>query len=245
MASTSETGHAKIETNFFTLITFCTGYGPTYNPSNPDIAITALTDSHTAAKATIQVVKVKKVPFDNAEGARMLIYKPLKPLSTKIIGALKAVNASKTVIKDAETINRKIQGKRAPGTPPASLPANGVPTPDPVSVSQQSYDMQLDHFKSLVELVAAEPKYIPNETPLQVVALNGYINEMENINQTVRIAYTPYSNAMIDRNTALYGSERGLVDLAQTVKNYVKSTFNASSPQFKQISGLRFRRPKQ
>jgi hypothetical protein len=35
-----------------------------------------------------------------------------------------------------------------------------------------------------------------------------------------------------------------LVDLAFEVKKYVKSLFGATSPQFKQVSGLQFKKPK-
>lgn len=41
-----------------------------------------------------------------------------------------------------------------------------------------------------------------------------------------------------------YASDTGLVDLAGLVKKYVKSLYGADSPQFKQISGLEFTRPK-
>ncbi|MBK7148718.1 MAG: hypothetical protein IPH78_07800 [Bacteroidetes bacterium] len=39
MASTTETGHAKNVANFEDLISFCTGYGASYNPSKAAIAI--------------------------------------------------------------------------------------------------------------------------------------------------------------------------------------------------------------
>ena len=39
----AETGHAKNVSNFQTLITFCTGYGADYNPTNAMIELTALT----------------------------------------------------------------------------------------------------------------------------------------------------------------------------------------------------------
>jgi hypothetical protein len=47
---------------------------------------------------------------------------------------------------------------------------------------------------------------------------------------------------MQTRNIKLYSPETGIVDTAQTVKNYVKSVFGATSPQYKQISKLIFRK---
>ena len=41
-------------------------------------------------------------------------------------------------------------------------------------------------------------------------------------------------------DSTLYNPLSGLVQTALDVKKYVKSVFGASSPQFKQVSGLEF-----
>ena len=242
MASSSETGHSKNVTNFETLILSCTGFGADYNPSISDILISNLTTQHTDAKVSLQLVKTTEAPFNEVEGQRKTIFKPVKPTSTKVLNALKGVKAPATVITDAETINRKIQGKRADNT--IDVVVAGQTPKDKISVSQQSYDMQIEHFSKLIELVSIEPKYNPNETPLKVATLTTFKNQLVTINTSLKTIYTPYKNAMINRDTKLYSSETGIVDTAQTVKNYVKSVFGASSPQFKQISKLVFRKLK-
>ena len=239
MASTSETGHAKNVSNFETMISYCTSYGTTYNPSNSEILLSELTTLYTQSKASVKLVHTTESPFNEVEGQRKTIFKPLKPLSTKVLGALRGANAPATVIADAETINRKIQGKRANNSA-VETPKDETPK-DKISVSQQSYDMQIDHFDKLIELVTIEPKYIPNEIPLKVVTLNDYKTQLETINTTVKNAYTPYSNAMIARDKKLYDPQTGLVERAQIVKNYVKSIFGASSPEYKVINKLRFK----
>ncbi|MBI4929199.1 MAG: hypothetical protein HY841_00430, partial [Bacteroidetes bacterium] len=50
MASTTETGHAKNVANFEDLISFCTGYGTSYNPSKAGIKLPALNTQFTGAK---------------------------------------------------------------------------------------------------------------------------------------------------------------------------------------------------
>ena len=237
--SVSETGHAKNISNFETMISYCTGYGPTYNPSNPAILLTALTALHTESKEALKLVKTTETPFNKVEGQRKLLFKPLKPLATKVMGAIRSSGAPQTVIDDAETINRKIQGKRA-NTVKAEIPAGEIPK-NKISVSQQSYDLQIDHLEKLIELAVAEPKYTPNETPLQVATLTNYKAELETINSSVKNAQTLYSNAMIARDKKLYDPITGLVSSAQVVKNYVKSIFGASSPEYKQINKLRFK----
>ena len=235
-----ETGHNKNVTNFETLIIACTGFGAPYNPSNPSITIPVLATQHLDAKASVKDVKTTETPFNNVEGQRKTIFKPLKPTSTKVLNALKGASAPATVISDAETINRKIQGKRADNTI-EEVPTGEAPK-DKNSVSQQSYDMQIDHFEKLIELADIEPKYNPNEEPLKIVTLNNYKTELETINTAVKTAYIPYKTAMQTRDIKLYAPETGIVDTAKTVKNYVKSVFGATSPQYKQISKLIFRK---
>ena len=239
MASTSETGHSKNVSNFETMISYCTGYGITYNPSNSDIVLSELITFHTDSKASVKLVKTTETPFNDVEGQRKLIFKPLKPLATKVLGAIRSSGAPSTVIADAETINRKIQGKRANNTTEETSTEEAPK--DKISVSQQSYDMQIDHLEKLIELVDVEPKYNPNEIPLQIATLTNYKTQLETINTAVKNSYTPYSNAMIARDKKLYDPATGLVARAQLVKNYVKSIFGASSPEYKQINKLRFK----
>jgi hypothetical protein len=239
MASSSEVGHTKNVANFESLISYCTGFGAVYNPSNTNLNLTALTALHTESKVTLKSVKTTKATFDEIEGERKVLFKPLKPLSTKMLGALKSSGAASTVIDDAKTINNKIQGRRA--NIGSATPTTNAETKDTISASQQSYDLQIDHFEKLIELLTTEPKFNPNETPLKLVTLTTYKTKLETANTAVKNAYTPYSNAMIARDIKLYNPENGLVERSKLVKNYVKSIFGASSPEYKQINKLRFK----
>ena len=113
MASTSETGHAKNAANFEDLISFCTGYGVTYNPSKVAIKLPGLTTLSTNANAALQAVKVAKTAYDNTTNAREVAFKPLKPLATKIVNALAATDSTVQTLDDVKTSNNKIQGRRA------------------------------------------------------------------------------------------------------------------------------------
>ena len=112
MPSTSETGHAKNAANFKSMIAFVNAYGATYNPSNGEIKTAALDTKLTDANAAMSAVIAAKPAYINAVNARQLEFKDLKPLSTRIVNALAVSGAGAGVIKDAKTINRKIQGSR-------------------------------------------------------------------------------------------------------------------------------------
>lgn len=243
MASTSETGHAKNVANFEDLISFCTGYGATYNPSKVAIKLPGLTTLLTNANAALQAVKVAKTTFDNATNAREIAFKPLKPLATKIVNALAATDSTQQTVDDAKTTNNKIQGRRAKAIKEPEPAAAGVVVA-PVktaSTSQQSYDKLIDHFAQLIQTLTAEPKYIPNENELKVATLNTMLTDLKTKNTAVINANTALSNARIARDKVLYAPDTGLVDTALDVKQYVKSLFGASSPQYKQVSGLEFK----
>lgn len=172
MASTSETGHSKNVANFEDLISFCTGYGGSYNPSKASIKLAALSTLQTNAQSSIGGVTVSKVAFTNATNARQAAFEPLKKLCIKIVNALDATDATDKLVKDAKGINNKIQGKRS-GEKPTPPPSGATEATEDktISVSQQSYDSLIENFAKLIELVSSEPTYTPNETDLQVSTL--------------------------------------------------------------------------
>lgn len=245
MASTSETGHAKNAANFEDLISFCTGYGAQYNPSKAILQIANLTTLHTNAQNSIGSVTASKTAFSNATNARQNAFDPLKKHCTRVVNALDATDATDKLVKDAKSINNKIQGKRAGEKPkPVSATATDAAEDKSISVSQQSYDSLIDNFDKLIQLVGTEPTYTPNETELQISTLQTDLGNLKTVNTAVINAYTNYSNSRITRNNILYGATSGLVDVALEVKKYVKSVFGATSPQFKQVSKLEFTRPR-
>ncbi len=245
MKSINETGHAKNVANFEDVISFCTAYGSNYNPSKTSITLPELNTQFSNAENAIAQVTTTKNAFDNVTGIRQTTFAPLKPLATKIINALSATDAPDTVIKDAKTINRKLQGTSTTKkgevnteTPPSENTTNTI------STSQQSYDRLIDSFNKLIDLVGAEPKYIPNENDLKFTNLKTFLINLKTANTNVISKYTDYSNARIERDNQLYNPNNGLVETALSVKKYVKSVFGASSPQYKQVSGIKFTRPK-
>ena len=243
MPSTSETGHAKNVANFQDLISFCTGYGATYNPSKAALSIANLQAQLTAAQTALNNTKSTQTAFNNATNKRMELFKPLKSHSTKIINALDATDASAETVKDARTINRKLQGQKANGKKePAILPEGATPPADKtISTSQQSYDQQMEHYSKLIELLLSDSNYTPNEADLTVAANQAKLTDLKNANTAVVDTYTNWSNSRIDRNNALYNPLTGLVNTALDVKKYVKSIFGATSPQYKQVSKLEFK----
>ena len=239
MAAKFETGHAKNVANFKKLMSACTEFGTTYNPSNSLLTMTSLKTIHAQSKVSLNKVSKTKSVHDDFEGERGRLFKNYKPLATQIMGAVKSSGAPQSVIDDAMTINRKMQGRRAPRTKATTNP-DGTPI-NRNSVSQQSFDMRIEHLDRMIELLDVEPKYNPNEVQLSVEGLRGYHDELETINEKVIETYGYYNTAMTERNRKLYIPETGLIAIAQSVKNYVKSIYKTNTPEYKTISKLAFK----
>ena len=242
-SSVSEVGHAKNVANFADLISYCTAYGTTYNPSKAALQLTALNTLLATAQTELANVTTAKNTFNTVTGDRQLTFEPLKPLATKVFNYLSVTDAISEIIADAKTINNKLQGKRT-GTTAENPPTEGENQNNTVSVSRQSYDMLTENFSALIDLVSSVPSYTPNETELTTASLTAYLGELQTANTNVINAEVAYSNARISRNSVLYSENTGLVDIASDVKKYVKAIFGATSPQYKQISGIKFTKPK-
>lgn len=244
MSSISEMGHAKNVANFDELISFITSYGATYNPSKPGIKLAALQAIATNSKNAIGAVNNALPAYSNAVSARDAAFAPLSKLITRVSNAIKATDTTEQVDESAKTLIRKLQGTRA--TPKkteeekAAAKAEGKEIKE-VSSSQMSYDNRLDNLDKLIKLLASIALYAPNEVELKVTTLTALYNDLKAKNAAVVAATAPLSNARIARNDLLYKPNTGLVDIALDTKTYIKSLFGAASPQYKQVSGLKFK----
>ena len=242
MASTSETGHAKNVANFQDLISFVTGYGATYNPNKNALKLPQLNALYTASQGSIADVVTKNTAYNNKVNERVIAFKDLKSLSTRLINALQTTDATSEKIADAKAFNKKMQGIRAKAVETPTDPS--APAPNTISTSQQSYDQQIQHLAGIISVLQSEPSYLPNETELQIATLIAKQADLNAKNSAVATAYTNVSNSRIARDVRIYGTDTGLFDVATEVKKYVKSVYGATSAQFAQVKGIEFTKKK-
>jgi hypothetical protein len=242
MASTSEVGHAKNVANFQDLIEFTTGYGATYNPSKNSLKLPQLIALKAAAEVNLTDVISKNTNYNNKVNERIIAFSDVKSLATRLVNALQTTNATTQTISDAKTFNRKLQGKKASKDQTPTDP--NTPAPTTISTSQQSYDQLIQHLAGLKSVLQAEPSYTPNEPELTIPTLQAKITDLTTKNTAVATAYTNISNSRIARNETLYSNTTGIVETANEVKKYVKSVYGASSPQFAQVKGIEFNKPR-
>lgn len=239
----TETGHAKNVANFQTIISYCTSYGSKYQPSPATLTVANLQTQWIAADEILDNCKTTETAFDNATDARRDFFADIKKLGTKVVNALIVSGVADSIVEGAKTINRKLQGQRATPLPEPIKAEDGVDiTPKTISASQQGFDSLVEHVTGLLELVSSQPEYNPNEEELKVASLQTYLAGLKTTNTNVINANTTWSNDRIERNRQLYAEKLGVVDTCLSVKSYIKSAFGATSPQYKQVGGLGFKK---
>lgn len=239
----AETGHAKVVSNFALMIAFCTGYGTDYDPTNAMIELAALNVVLTDAQAALDDVQAKVAPWKDKVADRENIYKGIRARTTQLLAAFEACGAEKNKVDNARTYHRQVHGRRATALPPDD-PGTPEDESKGKSVAHTSYVQTAESFGQMLEILAEEPLYAPNETHLTIATNQALLAAMEEANDKVVGKAVPLSNSRIARNNTLYDKPGNILERAALVKKYVKSVYGATSPQFEQVSGLEFRRVK-
>ena len=244
MPSTSEKGHVQNVNSLDLLIKTCQGFSTKYNPSRAALKIANLQILYTANDGSLTTITNKLRTYNNVVNDRRVFFAPAKKLATKVLNALKASAPTAQILEDAKGINRKIQGTRAAkidDAPPADTSATTPgDTSTYISVSQQSYVSIADRFNEYNTLLKTVANYAPNEVELQTATLTIFTTGLKTNNTNVNTATVDIQNARIARNVVMYKEETGLYDIAQAVKDYVKSIYGATSVEYKQVSKIKF-----
>jgi hypothetical protein len=239
----AETGNAINVANFKQMISSVQGYGGVYKPANTAIELGALQSSVGLADAGMDGVTTSLMPWKVKVNDRENEYAGIGKLSTRVAASFASSGAEANAVEDMKGFARKIAGARK-----SKIPIDDPNTPEDESkhnsVSQRSYTQIVEHFDNMIGMCENEPKYHPNETELQVGSLHTKSDACKQKNQGVIDTITPLDNSRIGRDKALYDESTGIVELARLVKLYVKSLFGAGSPEYRQISGLRFTKPR-
>ncbi len=239
----NEAGHAKNIANFASYISMVTIMGGVYNPSNALIKLTALQTSLTDFEAAMAAVTPKASAETIALNERQAAFEPLSALVTRIASAADVGINNALFSNDLRTLKRKLQGRRA------SAKVNDDPsTPDideskqSISSSQMSFDNRIANFEELINLLITNGTYKPNEAELQISALEAMLADMKAKNTAAVNAVNEARAARTARDSKLYNETDGIIALTKLVKEYVKSVFGPQSPQYKQLTALKFKK---
>ena len=147
---------------------------------------------------------------------------------------------SEGTLDQAKSLNRTIQGgKKKTIIPPDE---NGEPN-NTVSTSRQSYTQMAENFGILLQLLATISTYNPNEDDLKLTNLTTYQESLVSSTQSVDQTEAELNAKIIERDQILYADGTGLYTIAQNVKKYVKSLYGATSPEYSNVSAIKFTSP--
>jgi hypothetical protein len=215
-----------------------------YNPANTKLKLPALNTQHTAADGSVDALAAALAPNKLAISEREALFGGLRERVVRSRNFLKASGAPKEVAEDAEQFVRKLSGgrrkPRAKAAAAGDAPAANAETPATRSSSQMSYDNQVGHLQSYIEIVKNVSQYNPNEADLKVAALTAYADDLTNKSNAVTTTSAALTQARGTRDRLLYLDDDSVVNTAKLVKSYVQAALGSDSPLFKKIKSLKF-----
>jgi len=247
MKSANLSGNEQNVTNLGLLITVIRTFGPAYNPPKPSLTIPGLTELLEKGKLEINAANIAEVTYNNALSARTVVFDGYDGLITRSINALRIMDVPAQTLAQAEALVRELRGKRASelltDEELAAAKAEGNPTKQVVK-HNSTINSKLENSEKYILLLESIPDYRPNEPELTTPALRSKLEDMKTKHEQVVSAVAAFDATRLSRDTLLYADSTGLVDNGQNAKIYTKSVFGATSPQYKQVSGIEFKKPR-
>lgn len=257
MSTVFETGHSKNVANLLKYEQFLATLGGTYNPSNVNITVSAFTNLYINADAKVNSANTIFTDWKNNTNQREIIFKELKNLSTKLLGALQSTGTTTQTIDDFTFLVKKFRGSSKKKTTnagrlsapppnetdpvPSDTPIPNDPnSPSTISTSQQSFDNRIQHFSKMILLLQSQPIYSPNEIEYQVPTLQAKLATITTLNDNANTSYANLRASRISRNAFLYAEATGMLDLIKQSKAYVKSLYGANSQQYHTANSIKF-----
>ncbi|XZF12810.1 hypothetical protein ACTHGU_13565 [Chitinophagaceae bacterium MMS25-I14] len=237
MSSTSETGHYKNVATFGRLVDAVATIDA-YQPTRAGLQLGTLTDLFNTAEALMKELKQADAIYKKDTKVRATAFDAMMHTATRIYNSLAAADDNSPLLPAAKAHLDKLRGERRTELPKADE-KTGI-TPETISVSQRSYDAQLDHLKDLVATVSAETAYQPNEADVSVAAINQLVEDLTGINAAAFKAGNALVSIREKRDEFFYDEHNGLVAIAHSVRRYLRGAFGAQSMEVKKLAGLRF-----
>jgi len=241
--STNQTGHVQNLVNLGVVINHLGTFQKNYNPPRSILTIDGLVKLKSDGEIVLASVTSAEISSKNAISARSSSFDNLDSLITRTINALRISGAQAQTIVQAETIVRQLRGQRATTKPTSKETAAANDQPTEIvknTLHNTTMDSKIENFNKLVQFLTGIAEYKPNEADLSIIALNAKLTDLKTTNASYIAAIAALDAARLERNTILYAENSGVVDVAMSVKLYVKSVFGARSPQYKEISDIVF-----
>jgi len=233
--------HVKQVEAFERLVTFCTGYGGSYNPGRPTLQIDALQNQLIEVKSAIEKAKLARTEFDSEVNQRKQAFDQLPKVLSGILRTLEASGAKPEKMEDARAFVNQIMGASSRNRKP--IPSEQAESKVRRTGLQLAYASKVDAFSKLIQAVTLEPLYQPREKQYAITGLTSQLSELILMNQKVDDARAAWRNALLGRNNVMYRNDASLTELARAVRKYVRAVFGLRSGEYAFVKALQFTRP--
>jgi hypothetical protein len=224
---------------FEKLVGLCSGYGESYDPGRQNLRHQSLNQLLRQAREALQQVHRCVTAYQEATNQREVLFGELKTLAPRVLSELRASGALPQTIRDAQTFVRYAAGHgpryRAP------LQKEGAPEPQRTREARGTdYGSRVGHFDKLLQLLASEEHYRPQQAALRLTSLLAFLERLREANRTVVTATVNWQLARQHRNQVVYRGSGNLVDTARAVKFQLRALFGAQSEAYLAARPIRF-----
>jgi len=256
MKKIAESGHVKNVSLYDKMVVDAEETGGSYNPAANELKVVNLNVRKDEVHLAMETLDAAEAAKSEAVNQRQFIYEELLLRSTRVVGEALACGADEKLMADIHTWVRKLRGQRA-----KAIEEPVIIEPAPVdgnvetgkaggelakivkrSVSQQSFDNRLGHFRKVIEIVAMIVGYIPNEAEMTILGLKALATEAEAATHDVNQKTANVDAARTMRDKLLYRKVTGIIFLGQRVKGYFRATFGPQSNEYKKVKDVRFKK---
>ncbi len=232
---------------FSRLLGFCTQEGTSYKPIDPAMNSTAMQALLEEGQQSIQAVHNAQRDLVDAINLRHRAFDPIPVLGTRILGAMKACEASPDLVEDVNRIRAKFRyqpSKNTGKTSGQSEPSGAVEEVPSAStprgpISQLDFKSKISNLTRIIGLLEVEPKYASIEGELSIESLKLKLQQLIDSNKAVRSAEGNLYYARVVCEEKLYGF-KGIYGIAQRVKAQFLAELSFSSKEFKAINKIKF-----
>lgn len=234
--------HIKNAASYSRLVDICTGYGGKYNPGRQTLQLIAMRALLKEAQSSLQDVSQKRNALSGITNNRTKAFVDLDRLTSRIIGTLKASQASDETLANARYYTRLITGKLKAGNDRLPVPSEDNEDESQVTrtITQLSYAAKAHNFARLAQLIQGLAKYETAAAELQPAALLAHAEKLKSLNEAWSKAKVALTHARFHRNTLLYKGPDALLNHAAAVKSYIRVEFGARSQESAQLKELSF-----
>ena len=245
MSTHSDAGIAKKVANMDKLVAKLLELGATYQPANPLLAITHLQARYALGVQWLDTSRDDKVAGKTAIANRQLAFKPSRNKSSRLYYHLVSLGVSAKDLQMAQSINRKLSGRRAGGKggdapKPVEGAEQGNASGNGHSVSQLSFDNIIAHWEEWKILLEKIPGYATNEAEFTIAGITAYIQLLKDTNTAVITAEAKEANSRNRRDEVIITDAESIINLGNMAKNYIKSILKPNNPIYKQIMNISF-----